>query len=194
MIRALLGGSFDPIHVGHVALVRHILRHELAELVLVVPVWQSPFKDQATTPADHRLRMVDIALAGITDVRIDSREIDRGGVSYTVQTLGELAAEYPGDALRLVIGSDNLAKFFDWREPRRILALAEVLVYPRGDWQGTLPVELSDRAVVAAGFSSPASSTAVRRELHGGRLPGDALPDGVGEYIIAHGLYGFGGR
>jgi nicotinate-nucleotide adenylyltransferase len=194
MMRAILGGSFDPVHLGHLAMAVHLLENNLADSLLIIPAWLSPHKYENAAPAADRLAMARIAFAGLDPVAVDDREIVRGRVSFTVETLEDLTAEFPADRLRLVIGGDNLAGFAGWREPGRIQELADIVVYPRG---GVVP---SPEAITGAGldpgrvipvtdFHHPVSSTTVRAILAGGNLPADQLPPGVAEYIAAHGLY-----
>jgi nicotinate-nucleotide adenylyltransferase len=191
VIRALLGGTFDPVHRGHVAMVDRILADGLADCVHVVPAARSPHKDDATAPAAARLAMVRLAMAGRPDVVVEDLEIARGGVSYTVDTLTELAAGHKDDLWRLVVGSDILSKLDTWREPARLLAMTELLVVPRGGWDGELPPVVGRCSVVVLrAFDHPDSATAVRRELAAGRDPGELLPDAVADYVRAAGLYG----
>jgi nicotinate-nucleotide adenylyltransferase len=194
VIRALLGGSFDPIHAGHVAIVDRLLADALAAHVHVLPAARSPLKDRTTAPAAERLTMARLALGGRSHVTVDDREVRRGGASYTVVTLAELRAEHPADEWRLVLGSDSIADWDRWRQPERLLALATLLVVARGDWDGTLPPPLAAHAVIVRDFAHPASATEVRRRLAAGDLPRELLPAAVAEHILAARLYGLGER
>ena len=190
MIRALLGGSFDPFHNGHLAMVQAILARELADLALVVPAWQSPHKAPAVAAAFHRLHMAELALAVQSQTEVSACEVERGGVSYTVDTLEELHSLNPQDGLCLAVGADNLDAFFNWRRPERILELARLIVFARGDWAGDLPEALASRATVVRDFEVPISATAVRAELAAGRWPEVEVPGPVMDYIARCGLYG----
>lgn len=191
MIRAFFGGSFDPIHAGHVAIVELLLDRGLADLVHVVPAGQSPLKSPATVaPAAVRLQLVALALTDREQVVIGDEEVRRPGRSYTVQTLADLSARYPAARWRLVIGADQAAAFARWHEPQRLLALAEPVVVARG--RAALDPLLAERALVISDFAHPASATAIRRELAAGRMPGpELLPAAVAARIRADGLYGF---
>ncbi len=194
MLRAVLGGSFDPVHLGHLAIVEHMLDKDLAEAVTVIPAWRSPHKfENSANPAD-RLAMVRLAFEDIASVMVDDREITRGRVSFTVETLEELALEFPEDRLRLIIGGDNLAGFPGWRLPERIQELADIVVYPR---DGIVPTSRAiqrsglapGRVIPVTEFDHPVSSTTVRAMLAEGILPENQLPVGVAEYIAAHRIY-----
>lgn len=192
MIRALYGGSFDPIHAGHVALITMLRRREVAGAVHVVPAWRSPHKADRRpgAPPAERLVMVRLACAALPDVVVDPREVHRGGTSYTLETLNGLAREHPADRWRLVIGADAARGFPRWREPERLLDLADVVVIARGEV--ILPPLLEGRATVIDDFDHPASGTEIRSQLASGVLPGpDRLPSVVATHILAHGLYGW---
>jgi nicotinate-nucleotide adenylyltransferase len=191
MIRALFGGSFDPVHNGHVAIVQHLLRRGLADRVVVVPAGLSPFKDGLTAVAAERLAMVRLAFADEPDVSVDDREIVRGGVSFTIDTLRALVAERPGDRWRLVIGADNAEGLSRWRESDALLALAEVVVMPRGG-AAPAPADGLDpaRFVLVEDFDEPVSSTAIRAMLARGAVPDADLPPAVARHIRRRGLYG----
>lgn len=194
MLRAILGGSFDPVHLGHQAMASHLLEKHLADRLLIIPAWRSPHKfANSATPSD-RLAMARLAFENISGVEVDDREISRGRVSFTVETLEDLALDFPDDRLRLIIGGDNLAGFSGWREPDRIQELADIVVYPRG---GVVP---SPEAITHAGldsrrvipvtdFDHPVSSTEVRAILARGNMPFDQLPPAVADYIAANNIY-----
>jgi nicotinate-nucleotide adenylyltransferase len=194
MLRAVLGGSFDPVHLGHLAMVDHMLDKELADLLVIVPAWLSPHKFENSADPQERLAMVRLAFAGQEAALVDEREIVRGGVSFTVETLEEIAGEFPGDRLRLVIGVDNLPGFSGWRSPERIQELADIVVYPRDGLDPTPEAILHAgldpaRVIPVTDFDHPVSSTTVRAMLRQGILPEDQLPSEVVEYIATHRLY-----
>ena len=194
MLRAILGGSFDPVHLGHLAIAHHMLDKELADLVVIVPAWLSPHKYENSADPFERLAMVRLAFAGRRTTLVDDREIVRTGVSFTVETLEEMALEYPEDRLRLVIGIDNLSGFPGWRSPERIQELADIVIYPR-DGLGPTPEAIEragldpGRVIPVTDFDHPVSSTTVRAMLGRGILPEDQLPVEVVHFIAAQGLY-----
>lgn len=191
MIRAVLGGSFDPVHDGHVALASHVLDRKLAHRLIVVPARISPHK-QATCADDvQRLAMVRLAFPADTRIEVRQDELRRPGPSFTVDTLRLLVAEHPQDRWRLVVGADHLAGFATWSEPSAILDLAELLVVPRRGHPAVAPPGVpAERMVVAEGFDTPVSSTGIRAMLAAGDDPVPGLPAQVSAYIRSHGLYG----
>jgi nicotinate-nucleotide adenylyltransferase len=195
MIRAVLGGSFDPVHDGHAALGAHLLAHGHADRLAVIPAGRSPHKDACLAGPEHRLAMCRLAFAGLASCAVDDREIVRGGPSYTIDTLAELAGEHRDDELLLALGADNLAGFPRWKDPAGILARARLIVYPRSGVKPTrrlcaragIP---ADRVILVSDFDHPVSSTAVRAILQGGRIPAGSLHPDVAAYIRSRHLYG----
>ena len=199
MIRAFLGGSFDPVHSGHVAMARYLLQAQLADVVHVVPAWLSPHKENTRVGVEHRLAMARLAFATIDDLIIEDVEVESGRACFTVETLSTLQKAYENASWLLVIGGDNLATFGQWHQPAQLQALAKIVVLGRGN------CDLSDQAIPSAGlapervvcypdFDLPVSSTEVRALLQGGLpsapvLAASGIPAAVAEYIIAHQLY-----
>jgi len=112
---AVLGGSFDPVHCGHVEMARHVLNTGLARKILVIPAFTSPFKSGTRVSARHRLKMAHLAFPKSRTIEVDDREIRREGPSFMVDTLEELHRECPDRLLRLIIGADNVQDFFRWQ-------------------------------------------------------------------------------
>src|ERR1700690_2147142 len=114
----LFGGSFDPVHLGHLLVAQAAIEELGLDRLFFIPAAQSPFKpDSPTAPASIRLQLLRLALAGRTNCEIDEQEIRRGGVSYTVDTLRDYAKKFPAAKLFYLIGADNIAKLNEWREP-----------------------------------------------------------------------------
>ncbi|MBK8166049.1 MAG: nicotinate (nicotinamide) nucleotide adenylyltransferase [bacterium] len=194
MIVALFGGSFDPVHCGHVALVRHVLEHGLADRVVVVPNTRSPWRDEPLAAAGNRLAMCRLAFAGMPTVEVDGREAVAGRPAWTVDTLAALVVQHPGTQWRLVIGADHLATFGAWRDSQRILEMAELLVLGRSgaasDAAAIAAAGLpSGRVVMAPPFDHPVSGSIVRAILCAGGDGASLLPPAVAAYIAARGLY-----
>lgn len=189
MIRALLGGTFDPVHSGHAALVSRILDDGLADHVTVVPARLSPHKDSNDATGAERLAMVRLVFDPVDGVDVDPRELLRPGPSYTYDTLAALADEHPDDAWRLVIGADNLDGFPTWHRYRELLALAPLLVFAREGRTGTAPPEVPEERIMRIpDFDMPMSSTGIRAMLVAGQEPA-GLPAVVLDHIRARGLY-----
>ena len=197
MTRAVFGGSFDPAHLGHVAMVDRLLADGAAAEVVLVPAAHSPFKEGHAAGPEHRLAMLELAFASRTEVVIDTRELSRPGPSYSVTTLEEMAADHPEEKLLLVLGQDNLSGLPRWRKVDRLLALADLYVFPRGDdlTEADALRQLHAGGVhprsvrVAEGFGAPVSSRRGRAMLAGHEGVADLVPAAVAAYIAAHGLY-----
>lgn len=155
----LFGGTFDPVHYGHLLLAECCREQAALDEVWFVPAAASPFKQGAVqTSAQQRLEMLALAIGGHAQFRVSSLEIDRGGVSYTVDTLEELHRARPDDELFLLLGADALEDFPTWRQPQRICHLATLLVVRRPGWAEP------DLARLAA-IASPSQLDAIRRGL-----------------------------
>ncbi len=129
----IFGGSFDPIHIGHLWIAESAIEHLDLHKMIWIPAATSPLKlHGATASSDDRLEMVRLAISGDEKHEVDDREIKRGDVSYTVDTFGELKAEYADDELFLIIGGDSLATIEKWERPQELLQLASLSVVRRG--------------------------------------------------------------
>src|SRR5262245_20387177 len=125
----VFGGTFDPVHLGHLILAEQCRAQGRLDQVLFIPAPRPPHKqDQPLTPFAQRVEMLSLALAGQPAFRIDELERDRPGPSYTVQTLEELQRRHPDAELWLLIGADTLQDLPHWYEPARIASLAGLLV------------------------------------------------------------------
>ncbi len=186
---AILGGSFDPVHCGHVEMAKHVLDNRFASEVLVIPAFISPFKATVGASAQDRLDMVRLAFANCSHIEVDDREIRRGGSSFMIETLEELQQENPDRSLRLILGADNLSGFPQWHRAGKILDLAQVLVLGRhghkADFLGPLPPSF----ISVPGFDQRVSSTEIRAILAAGSTADDLLPVAVERHIRDNGLY-----
>ena len=193
----ILGGTFDPIHNGHLVLARSACDALGLDEVLFMPTNQPNFKQQQqVTPAAQRVEMVRLAIAGQPRFRLDCREVARGGVTYTLDTLEELASEHAGTRLNFILGADSACSLVHWRGAERIAQLARFVVAAR---PGTSVQHVQDvHAASPLAFDlvfveAPAcnvSSTAIRAAIRRGQqLPEGQLPPAVHDYIRAQGLY-----
>ena len=194
----ILGGTFDPIHLGHLAIAEEARETLGLERVLLVPAAHPPHKpDRPITDAGHRLAMAELAVVGNPAFTVSPMEIERGGLSYTVDTLAELRPDGDGVApLWFILSAEALAGFPSWREPDRILELARLAVMPRGEgervdaaWVAAHFPGRDDRVRFLAGPLLPISGSVVRRRVAAGRSIRYLVPDPVARYIADHALY-----
>ena len=188
---ALFGGSFNPPHVGHLAVAEACAEGAGLSRVVWVPAATPPHKQghAGMAPASSRLALVRAAVAGNERFEVSDAEVARGDVSYTVDTVRALAERGGGD-LALILGADSLAGFASWREPRAILALARLVVYGRpGADLGDVPPWVMDRVTRVAGPLIDLSSTEIRARIGAGRTVRYLVPDAVRAEIAARGLY-----
>ncbi len=183
----LLGGSFDPVHHGHL-IVGQVAAETLRLTQLrLVPAREQPFKiGRHRAAPEHRAAMLDLAVAGTPGFAVERAELERPGPSYTVDTLRALQVREPGIELTLLLGADAAAELAAWHRAAEIPGMARVVVFAR---PGT-PVP--DSPLVAAAIEVPAidiSATEVRRRAREGRSLRYWVPDPVAEYISRHRLY-----
>jgi nicotinate-nucleotide adenylyltransferase len=185
----LLGGSFNPVHLGHL-LVAQAAREELQlSRLFFVPAAQSPFKPGLPlAPAELRLRLLRLALAGQTDIEIDEQELQRGGVSYTIDTVRDYGRRFPGAPLFYLIGADHVPQLPKWRDANELARLVEFVVLPRPG-EAAVPMPPPFRGRTLAGFPLGVSSSQIRDRLKAG-LPIDLLVGpAVAEAIRNNRLY-----
>jgi nicotinate-nucleotide adenylyltransferase len=128
----LFGGSFDPVHLGHLLVAQAAVEELGLDRLFFILAAQSPFKpENRPAPASARLQWLRLALAGRSNCEVDDREIQRGGISYTVETLRDYRRQFPSAELFYLIGADNAAKLDKWREAGEMAKLAEFVVIPR---------------------------------------------------------------
>ena len=186
----LMGGTFDPIHAGHLAIAVEARRALGLEEVVFVPAGR-PWQKAAVASAAHRLAMTHLAVDGVPGCRVSAIEVDREGPTYTVDTLRALHAEDPEAEWWLLLGADALAGLGSWREPQEIVRLAKVAVAarpgsePRAD-EGGVAVTMLDLEPVDV------SSREIRARLSRGESVQGLVPMEVEAYIRTHGLYGAG--
>ena len=189
----IFGGTFDPPHVGHLLAASDAYEHLALDRLVLVPAASQPLKaDRTTAPAEDRLAMVRLTVGNDPRLEADSVEVDREGLSYTVDTLEEFSRRFPSAELFLLVGADVLSTFGQWRRPHAILELASLAVLCRADSQGTV-VEMDARLARRAAFIPTRridiSSTEIRDRVRSGRSIHGFVTDAVAEYIDSHGLY-----
>ncbi len=186
----ILGGSFDPPHAGHLRMARVALAQLGLDRVLFVPCSAQPLKGFPPWASPfHRSAMLALAVAGRPGFALDFRELDRGGLSYTAETLEALHAESPRDRLYLIMGSDSLESFVRWRRSGDILALSELAVMPRAGGGGPQPLLERKRVHRLQAKPLAVSSTAIRSLLAKHESIAGLVPKAVMLYIERQKLY-----
>jgi len=192
----VLGGSFNPIHYGHLLLADDVAELLGLDRVLFVPAARPPHKPNADlAPAQDRYAMVELAIAGHPKFAVSDLEFRRPGPSYTVDTLEAL--RIPREELFLIIGSETFVDLLTWRSPRRVAQLARLVVVPRVgsafDLQSAavrkVVHEIGEEPLVVRASSLPISASDLRRRVREGRSIAYRLPEAVGAYIRAKRLY-----
>ena len=189
----VLGGTFNPPHFGHLGAaleVRHRLRLETVLFVVANDPWQKSAL-QSVTPAALRLEMVRAAVSGIEGLEASALEIDRGGESYTADTLAELSVAYPYAELMLVLGSDAAHGLDTWKRPAELQARATTVVVDRAGRSGGRPPE-GWPAVVVEAPALDISSCDIRARFADGRPVEALVPRAVVDLARSRGLYGCG--
>lgn len=185
----ICGGTFDPFHCGHLHPVLAARETMEWDRVIYVPAFVQPFKsDRATASPLDRFAMTVLATEEHEEVYVSKRELERGEISYTVDTLEELHAELPEATLDWIIGDDNLADLHKWRNLDRIFELARFVVLTRGRTQ--IPENLKNRPIeFARNATVPVSSTEIRRRVRAGESIDELVDPRVSHYIHHYRLY-----
>jgi nicotinate-nucleotide adenylyltransferase len=185
----LYGGSFDPVHLGHLLVAQAAVEELNLERLYFIPAAQSPFKpDSRPAPATARLQLLRLALAGRTRCEIDEQEIRRGGVSYTIDTLRDYRKRFPTAELFYLIGADHAPQLKEWRQPDELAQMAEFVVVPRpGEGLAKFPPPFRGRQL--KGFPLAVSSLEIRARLKAGLSIEPLVPPAVAEAIQACGFY-----
>jgi len=203
----ILGGTFDPIHHGHLRIALDAAEGLGLSEVRLVPLAQAVHREQPLANSSQRLAMLHLAVQGRPLYTVDDREIRRGGPSYMVDTLASLQRELPGESLCLLLGSDAFNGFMRWRDPEGILRLANLAVLQRPGYRlpenGALrrltrghqceAVELNAHAAGRIAFLDviqlEIAASDIRQRLRDGRDPSWLMPQAVIDYVATHGLY-----
>ena len=185
----ILGGSFDPPHVGHLLAAGDAYDALGLDRLAFIPTAKQPLKQEATAAAAaHRLAMVRLLVGGDPRFAVDPIEIERDGLSYTVDTLAAYAARYPAAERFFLVGTDVLGSFGRWREPERITQLARLTVLQRAGEVRELP-PLPGEPLVLQTRRIDISSTEIRERVRAGKPIHGFVPDSVAAYIASERLY-----
>jgi nicotinate-nucleotide adenylyltransferase len=191
----VLGGTFDPVHAGHLILGEAAREQLELDLVLYVPTgysWRKP--DREITPSEHRVAMTRLAIEENATFEVSTVEVDRPGPSYTDVTLEEIGKQHAGAELFFILGYDALADLPNWKAPARIVEQATLAVAERVGREGTVPLSgalpgFEARLVAVRMPLVGISASDIRRRVAAGRSIRYLTPDAVREYIAEHGLY-----
>jgi nicotinate-nucleotide adenylyltransferase len=185
----IFGGTFDPIHLGHLITAQSVREIRKLEKIIFIPAFISPHKsDVKTSSAEDRLIMIKLAIEGIPFFDYSDMEIKKGGVSFTIDTLKELKNSY--DELEFIIGYDNIFSFNTWKDPDEIVKLAKIIVLKR---KSSHPTQFEDKyyrqAIFVQTRGIEISATDLRERVKNGLPINFLVPPKVMEYINNHKLY-----
>jgi nicotinate-nucleotide adenylyltransferase len=193
----ILGGAFNPPHIGHLVCAQEALVQLELDRVVFIPVGEAPHREIESDPGpEARLEMVELAVADDERFTTSRVELEREGPSYTSDTLAQLLGESPGDELFLILGGDQAAALASWREPEKVLERATVAVFERMSWgrnaigikigrlEGARSVRYLEMPLIQV------SSSAIRRRVREGTPIRYLVPEKVADYISSHDLYG----
>ena len=191
----VIGGTFDPIHTGHLLLAQFVYERLSLTTVLFVVAADPPHKDHRSdiVCADDRMAMLELAIDGVDHFEACRVEIERPGKSYTVDTLKQLRVLNPGAELFLIIGADNAADMATWHDPAGIMEQCTVVAGSRVTDDRAVDPDILDIAAQILFVETPVvevSSTDIRRRLRQGLSVRWLVPDSVAQYIRSQGLYG----
>jgi nicotinate-nucleotide adenylyltransferase len=186
----IFGGTFDPVHLGHLRLALSLVDHYHLEEVRFVPCKQPVHKQAATVSAEHRLAMLKLAVEKQPNFIVDDREIKRSSPSYMIETLQSFKHEMPTQVFGLILGSDALAHFTSWYHWQEIIKIVKLLIVPRPSFGSTsVRLELQAATEILNITTLPISSSHIRAEIKAGHSPRYWIPDSVWDYINSHQLY-----
>lgn len=193
----IFGGTFDPIHVAHLAVAEAARDTFGLRRVVFIPAGQPPHKPgRLITAIEHRLAMVEAAIATNQAFEVSRIEVERAGPSYTVDTLVALGEADRREHLALILSAESYSELSTWHEPRRILDLADLIVTPRGGYAepdpALVPSQFPDSPAAVAFLDGPhirLSASEIRERAASGRSVRYLVPDAVAAYIGDHGLY-----
>ncbi len=191
----VLGGTFDPIHVGHVAAAKTAIECARLDRVLFMPSGQPPHRPAAAASAEHRLEMTRLATSDEARFAVSDLELRRPGVSFTSDTLADLHALDPGAELFLILGWDAARLFSTWHQPDKVRGLATIVVVARPGSGSPRPEDLKaagldgDRVILCQDRTPDVSASTIRKDIKGGRSIVGKVPPAVERYIATHHLY-----
>lgn len=193
----ILGGTFDPIHIGHLRIAEAVYERIALEQIIFIPAFVPPHKvGQDYAPAEHRYAMTELAVKPYPHFTVSDMELRRSGVSYTIDTLRELRHKYPEKELYFIIGADSVAQLHTWNSIDKMLQLATFVAAGRPGYEGVmeevvhhLGAAAAERIMLLHTPEYDISSTEIRTRLQEGASLAGLVPRAVEQYIVAHNLY-----
>ncbi len=189
----LLGGSFDPIHNGHLKLANWVRNKFSLNRIIFIPAAVPPHKQNVKlTESEHRYRMVQIAIENYPDFEISDVELKRDGVSYTIDSIFYFEKMYKlnKDNIFLIIGADSLLDFHNWKDPEKIIENCQIVVLPRPDVNlNNVKPKYKRLAIILQSPLIDISATDIRRRIREGETIAQIVPPAVEHYIYEHNLY-----
>ena len=187
----ILGGTFDPVHLGHLVLAEQVKERLKLDQVIFIPCLRSPHKTrQKLSPATDRLRMIQLALQGNSSFAVSDIELKRKGLSYTVDTLKDLKNLYPNSRIYFLTGSDVVDELGTWKDPQRLYRLAKVVIAIRpGFDEFDHRNRFAQKSIVVPITGIDVSSSEIRRRVKTGKSMKYLVPSGVEDYIRKKKLY-----
>ena len=185
----LFGGSFDPVHLGHLLVAQAACEELAIDRLFFIPAAQSPFKPASEpAPAQLRARMLRLALAGKSNYEVDEQELQRGGVSFSIDTVNDYARRFPQSEIFYLIGADHVPTLPKWREAEQLARLVVFVVIPR---PGEIPAEAPPpfRLRQLGGWPLQLSSSQIRARVKTARPIEHLVPFGVADIIRQNNLY-----
>jgi nicotinate-nucleotide adenylyltransferase len=191
-----IGGSFNPVHSGHIVFARHFIAQLHLNKCIFIPAAASPFKAEKIIASPvHRVQMLQFAIHGQPDMEYSSIELDRGGISYTIDTVHALEKAYPGDLLYMLIGQDQASLFHLWKEWQLIAQKVQLCIVRRHEPEcdeaavNTLLESIHCKAVWLDAPQIDISSTQIRSYRRDGQSISGLVPQRVEQYILENRLY-----
>ena len=194
----ILGGTFDPIHMGHLRMAEHVFQRMELEQIIFIPAYVPPHKlGQDFAPAADRYAMTELAVADNPHFIVSDMEIKRTGVSYTIDTIRELHRQYADKELHFIIGADSVAQLHTWHNIEEMLEMTTFVAVWRPGYEGAMEEQdchmgqrARERVLLLDTPVYDISSTEIRTRIREGRSLAGLVPGSVEKYIFEHGLYG----
>lgn len=194
----ILGGTFDPIHEGHLAIAAHALHAMQLDHVEFIPCFQPPHRDRPMADSEHRFAMVKLAIAHHPKFIANNIEINQRDISYTINTIHTLQKQNPSNQYYLIVGADAFSQFDTWHAWEKIITAIDIIVLSRHDKEISTPERIADFLKKNAledhiHFSTitpiPISATQIRADIRAGKTKIPGLIDLVREYVLKHVVY-----